>query len=289
VTPFTIAVHGGAGPAAADDDAQASMQGCRRAARAGFEVLKAGGSALDAVCAAAVVLEDDPIFNAGIGSCLNADGEVEMDASVMAGDGLRAGAVGAVRTVKNPVLLARAVMEKTSHVLLCAEGAQRFANEIGIPHIDPKELITERQVKRLAAHQQSGGTIGAVARDARGHLAAATSTGGMTGKRGGRLGDTPIIGAGTYADDEGGAASATGHGEVIIRAVMSKVAIDALRAGASAGRAASEALEAVKRVGGEAGIIVVDRLGATGFAFNTARMSRPWLDSAGGEGQGFGP
>lgn len=280
-----ILVHGGAGPVG-DDDGRAFTEGCLAAARAGYAVLQRGGSALDAVVAAAVVLEDDPLFNAGTGAVLNADGEVELDAAVMEGERLLAGAVAAVRTVKNPVLLAREVMARTEHVLLAGPGADAFAREAGFPEVAQETLITQRARARWqkALNERGapagGGTIGAVALDARGHVAAGTSTGGTVLKRVGRVGDSPLIGSGTYADDRGGAVSCTGHGEAMIRVVLAKHGREAMAA-------AEEALRTLDRVGGKGGLILVDPSGGLGFAFNTERMSRAWVHSDRGEGGGF--
>ncbi|MBX5484307.1 MAG: isoaspartyl peptidase/L-asparaginase [Myxococcaceae bacterium] len=290
-----IIVHGGAGPARSDDDAEAARQGCLLAARAGYAVLARGGSALDAVEEAVRTLEDDPQFNAGIGSCLTADGDVEMDASLMEGATLRAGAVALVRGVRNPIRLARCVMERTPHLFLAGEGAMRLAREQGLPILSPAELITPRalarwrEAKAKGAASPSGGTVGAVALDAHGHLAAATSTGGMNGKWSGRIGDTPVIGAGTYADDAGGAASATGHGEAILRVGLTRMVVAQLCAGAEAQSAAEVGLGALARIGGEGGVIVIDRSGRVGCAFNTARMSHAFIDATGAEGSGFLP
>ncbi len=292
---IAIVVHGGAGSSAAVDDADRAREGCLAAARRGYALLRQGASALDAVEAAATVLEDDPRFNAGTGSCLTRDGEVEMDACLMDGADLRVGAVALVRTMKNPIRLARAVMERTPHVLLAGEGASRLAGEAGLEQVSPSSLVTERSLRRWREHlakssppTTSGGTIGAVAIDARGHVAAATSTGGMTGKLPGRIGDTPIPGAGTYADDASGAASATGHGEMILRVTLTRVVCDRLGAGETAMAAASAGIRALERVQGSGGVIVVGRSGDIGWAFNTERMSRAWIDGAGAEGSAFG-
>lgn len=286
--PIAIMVHGGAGPVAPDDDPAEHARGCLEAARAGHQVLRQGGSALDAVEVAARVLEDNPLFNAGTGACLTAEGEVEADASLMDGSTLAAGAVTVVKGVKNPIRLARLVMEKTPHVLLAGEGALRLAREHGVELVDPQSLITPRARAKLKAfldkRQATGGnTIGAVALDQRGHVAAATSTGGTVGKRSGRVGDTPLIGCGTYADDLGGAVSATGQGEFIIKAVMSKCACDFLRAGRPAQEAANAALRELARAGGQGGLILVDRYGQLAFALNTERMSRASIDGSGRE------
>jgi L-asparaginase / beta-aspartyl-peptidase len=292
----SLIVHGGAGDLSDGDDPDGALAvaGCQAAARAGLAVLLGGGSALDAAVAAVVCLEDDPLFNAGTGSTLTIDGEVECDASLMAGDG-RAGAVACVRTVRNPVRLARLVMERTGHVLLVGVGAEEFAVECGIERLPPGALITERvrdQWRAALARRtasRSNGTVGCVARDGQGRVAAATSTGGMMMKRRGRVGDSPLIGAGTYADDLAGAASCTGAGEAFIKAVAAKAAVDAMRAGAAPDEAARQTLAQVRRTGGEGGIICVDRHGQVGFAFDSARMTRAWIDADGGEGSGFRP
>jgi beta-aspartyl-peptidase (threonine type) len=283
-----ILVHGGAGNLGPDDPASSGgdaprLAGVRAAAAIGWEVLARGGSALDAVEAAVRALEDEPTFNAGTGSCLTAAGEVELDASIMDGATLRCGAVAAVKDVQNPVTLARRVMERSEHVLLAGPGASAFAREVGIPACDNADLVTPRQRERwermrLAQATQPGhGTVGAVARDARGHLAAATSTGGMIMKRPGRVGDTPLIGCGTYADDALAAVSCTGHGERIIQLTLARHAADLVGRGLSAEAAAREAVRLLGvRVRGEGGLIVVSPRGEVGFAHNTPVMSRAW-------------
>jgi beta-aspartyl-peptidase (threonine type) len=224
-------------------------------------------------------LEDDERFNAGRGSALTRDGTVEMDAAIMSGEGLRLGAVAAVSGVRNPIELARRVLEDGAHALLVGAGAVDFAREAGIPLCAPDFHVTETARGDLArelarrAHATGGGTVGAVAVDAGGHVAAATSTGGMVGKRAGRVGDSPLPGAGTYADDEAGAASATGHGERIMQVALTKTAIDLLRAGRPAAQAARAALATLDRVAGHGGLIVVDKNGGVGAAFNTTSMS----------------
>lgn len=285
-----ILVHGGAGDLHPDDDPQPHIDGCMKAARAGHLVLQGGGSALDAVIAAVVALEDDPLFNAGTGSTLNLDGEVECDASVMTDD-LQAGAVGAVKGLKNPITVARLVMERTKHVLLVADGALRFAREHGITFVDPASMITDRARAKWsragqAAAPSSGGTVGAVARDGRGRVAAATSTGGTTRKLPGRLGDTPLIGCGTYAAPQG-AASCTGIGEAIIKTTLARWAVDRLGQGAEPMEVAQKAVAQLPVAGGDGGIILVDTQGRAGFAFNTRRMSRAIIDPAGRESGGF--
>ena len=290
---IALIVHGGAGDWSAEDgDGEALVGVCRAAARAGFEILRAGGSALDAATAAVVVLEDDPRFNAGTGSALTAEGEVECDASVMCGDG-RAGAVGALRDLKNPVCLARLVMERTPHVLLVGAGAAAFASECGLSALPAGALVTERMRDKWraalarASAAPSGGTVGCVARDAAGGLAAATSTGGVMLKRRGRVGDSAVVGAGTYADDGAGAVSCTGVGEAFIKAAAAKQAVEALRAGQSPAEAARQALAAVRRHGGSGGLIGVDAAGRVGLAFDTPRMAHAWIEAGGVEGAGF--
>ena len=277
-----IVVHGGAGERSPDGpEADAARAGCEAAARAGWAVLQAGGAALDAVQAAVLVLEDDPIFNAGRGSCLTRAGTVEMDAAIMSGAGLRAGAIGAVTGVRNPVALARSVLEDGEHVLLVGAGALAFAREQGLALVAPDHHVTDAAraaladvLRARATAPAGGGTVGAVARDAAGHVAAATSTGGMVGKRPGRVGDSPLPGSGTYADDEAGAASATGHGERIIQVGMARAAVDLLRSGVPAAEAAARAVALLgDRVGGRGGLIVVSRHGDVGAAFNTRSMA----------------
>jgi beta-aspartyl-peptidase (threonine type) len=288
----SIIVHGGAGDFGADDDPALCMEGCLKAARIGHQVLERGGSALDAVVAAVVALEDDPTFNAGLGSALNLRGEVETDASVMRGEDGGAGAVGCLTDVKNPVRLARRVMEKTPHVLLVAQGAREFALEQGVPLLAPGALVTERSrmkwQRQLDKRTPKGhGTVGAVAHDDAGHLAAATSTGGTMLKRPGRVGDTPLIGCGTFADDARGACSCTGLGEAIIKATLARQAVELLGP-RDPSQVASEAVEQLKRFGGDGGLILIDPKGRLGFAFNSQRMARAWVDAEGREGSGFG-
>ena len=268
-----IAVHGGAG-AEAPGERSVRGQGVERAAEAGWAVLAVGGHALDAVIAAVAVLEDDPLFNAGLGSVLTVEGVVEMDASVMTGDTLEAGAVGAVTGVCNPVRLARAVLVEGHEVFLVGEAAQQLARRHGLATCDPEALVTEEARRRWRERVAPGGeTVGAVALDAAGHLAAATSTGGVTGKRRGRLGDSAVIGAGTYADDALGAGSATGPGEAIIRLCLVRSALELLARGADASRAAAEALAILqRRLGAAAGIVLLDPRGDVGVAHTTESM-----------------
>jgi L-asparaginase / beta-aspartyl-peptidase len=278
-----IAVHGGAGmrkPDRPDDRHRAAL---RRALEAGRDVLAGGGSSLDAVCAAVVVLEDSPLFNAGRGSCLNADGEIEMDASVMEGDERRAGAVAAVRHIRNPVLAARTVMERTAHVLLAGDGAERLAKREGL-HFEPAAYF-ETAEKRDAwkrGPEKPHGTVGAVALDSDGHLAAATSTGGYNAKLPGRVGDSPLIGAGTCADDRACAISCTGLGEAFIRCTAAYDVVARMRyRGDSLAAAGRAVLANVKKLGGYGGLIAIDREGRVVMPFNTEGMHRGAIDRRG--------
>jgi beta-aspartyl-peptidase (threonine type) len=270
-TKRTLAVHGGAG-AWSEELRPLAMEGIERALDAGLDAF--GGGPLEACLAAVRFLEDDPIFNAGIGAALNADGFVELDAGVMEGRDLRAGAVAAVRDIRHPVDLARAVMDDGRHVLLVAEGASRFAEVLGVEKADPKLFIVERRRRQHAQWQRGeGDTVGAVAFED-GHVVAAVSTGGYTGKLPGRVGDSPIVGAGFYADDERGAAVCTGSGEGFIRLVIAKAVVDGMESasGAEAGAMALELLS--RRVEGKGGLITVDRHGFAAGGYNTDWM--PW-------------
>lgn len=275
--PLAIATHGGAGSAEAMTQRTA---GVRRAAGAGWRVLARGGSALDAVIEAVALMEDDPAFNAGRGSFLTTEGHVEMDASVMDGRDLRAGAVGMVRRVANPVRLARHVMDHGREVFLVGPPADRAARAAGLRMVRPADLVTPAAVRlwrRHASNEPPGETVGAVACDAAGHVAAATSTGGVPGKRSGRIGDSAVIGAGTYADDGVGAGSATGPGEAIIRLGLVRTALAAIAAGVPAQTAAARALALLRRrVGASAGVILVDAHGRIGIARTTAAMPAAW-------------
>lgn len=288
-----IVVHGGAGHLAPDDPAAPGdpdaprLRGVRSACEAGWRVLLAGGSALDAVEAAVRALEDDPAFNAGTGATLTAAGGVELDASIMDGETLRCGAVAAVGDVKNPISLARAVMDRSPHVLLAGPGASAFAREVGIPAFDGARLITPVQRARWEAAARAGappghGTVGAAARDLRGHLAAATSTGGTFLKHPGRVGDSALPGCGTFADDAAAAVSCTGHGERIIQVTLARAAADRVAAGATPGEAARAAIRVLgERVRGEGGLILVGPEGDPAFAYNTPWMSRAWVGAGG--------
>jgi beta-aspartyl-peptidase (threonine type) len=269
-----IAVHGGAGRESPDGRAP-RRAGLERAAAAGWAVLDRGGAALDAAVEAVAVLEDDPHFNAGLGSVLTEEGLVEMDASVMTGDTLGAGAVGAVSGVRNPVRVARAVLAEGREVLLVGDAAVALAARAGLALCDPGALVTEDARRRWRAREAaSGGTVGAVATDARGTVGAATSTGGVAGKRRGRVGDSAVIGAGTYADDRLGAGSATGPGEAIIRICLVRAALDAVGAGLDPAWVAQHALaDLERRLGAAAGLILIDRAGRVGIAHTTEAMA----------------
>jgi beta-aspartyl-peptidase (threonine type) len=274
---YAIVVHGGCGRWEGRD-ARAALRGVRAAVAAGRGVLAAGGSALDAVCAAVVVLEDDPLFNAGTGSTLNREGDAEMDASVMTGESLRCGAVAVIRRVRNPVLVARRVMEATPHVLLAGRGATAFARREGFRDYDPITPESRLRFRGALAGEAARGTVGAVARDADGRLAAATSTGGIALKLPGRVGDSPVPGAGNYAT-RFAAASATGRGELMLRHVVTKALCDRVAAGRSADRAA---LETVQRLpmerSGSVGVIVVDRAARVGVAIHgRGTMPHAWF------------
>ena len=264
----SIIVHGGAGPIK-DDSLASRLDGCKAAALAGWHVLDGGGTAVDAAEAAVVILEDNPLFNAGTGSTLNSLGQVEMDAGIMDGALLRAGAVAAVRGVKNPIKLARRVLEDGRHVLIAGEGASLFARAIGFPECDPAALIVESEKKRWDSKH---GTVGCVAFDCDGKLAAATSTGGIFNKLPGRVGDSPLIGCGTYAS-QFGAVSCTGFGEAIIRVGMAYNAVQLLRDGIDANGAAGMALNNLAELtGSTAGLILIDARGQVGFGRNTTHM-----------------
>jgi beta-aspartyl-peptidase (threonine type) len=276
---WALLVHGGAG-GAVGTDAPLRIEGVTRAAAAGAEVLRAGGSALDAVQGAVVLLEDDPAFNAGTGACLDEEGLITLDASIMEGAALRAGGVCALPPFRHPIAIARAVLEDGRHVLYAAEGAARFAVARGF-EASTREAMTSaaaraqwEAARRTEAPYGAQGTVGAVAFDVRGHVAAATSTGGIAGKRAGRVGDSPVPGAGTYADDEAGAASATGGGEGILRIGLTRGVVEALRRGTHPEQASREAIAHLRsRVQGNGGVIVVDRAGRLAWARGTASMA----------------
>src|SRR5881628_1587130 len=302
---FGLVIHGGAGTI---ERAKMTLEkernyraGLDRALAAGYDILKNGGSSLDATEAAVRVLEDDPHFNAGKGSVFTSAGTNEMDAAIMDGKTLAAGAVAALKHVKNPITLARLVMEKSGHVMLDGEGAEAFAKENGIELVDAKYFFTQerwdalQKMKAAEKHrtgragkaflitdQDRHGTVGAVALDQNGNLAAATSTGGTTNKRPGRVGDSPVIGAGTYANDATCAVSATGDGEYFIRAgVAHEVSALIEYRGMKLQEAAQMALDAVKKLGGAGGLIAIDKNREIALPFNTNGMYRGYVDPNG--------
>ncbi len=270
----SIIVHGGAGadPAEGRDELRA---GLRAAVLEGWRILTDDGSALDAVEAAVRQLEDHPRFNAGRGSVLTSAGTIEMDAAIMEGDRLRCGAVAAVSRVANPIALARRVMEHTPHVLLVGEGAHDFARAQELPECDPQSLVTERQLRRHSERAAAAmkGTVGAVALDRHGTVAAATSTGGMIGKLPGRVGDSALIGCGTYADSSLGGVSCTGDGEAIIRVVLARQALAHLKEADDPDYAAKVAVALLVEEGrGQGGLILLDWRGRVGDAHSTPLM-----------------
>jgi beta-aspartyl-peptidase (threonine type) len=280
----SLIVHGGAWTIP-EEAIPACKEGCRRALEAGWAILKDGGAAVDAVEAAIVVLEDDPVFDAGTGAHLNLDGRVELDAIVMDGANLQAGAVATLQRIKNPIRLARRVMDSCEHMMVVGEGAERFAVEQGMELCDPEELIVPRE--RAAwqhCHQGShdeehhvhqGGTVGAVALDHNGGLVAGTSTGGTCCKRVGRVGDSPLIGCGCYADVEAGGVSCTGWGEAIMKIVMAKTTVDLLRERIKQPQHAADAAIRLlaSRAKGTGGLILLNRDGQPATAFNTPNMA----------------
>ncbi len=295
---FAIAIHGGAGTLSrretSGDQEKLYLQGLSDALDAGFSLLEEGASSLDAVTAAVVSLEDNPLFNAGCGAVLTRDGAAELDASIMDGRTLGAGAVCGLRHIRNPVTLARRVMEQSPHVMLVGQGAEEFARTQGVDFVSNEYFrtdIRQRQLHRLlqgsaekendlVAH--SMGTVGAVALDSSGNVAAATSTGGMTGKRWGRVGDSPIIGAGTYASNAGCAVSATGHGEYFIRTVVAHdICAQMQYAKLSLAEAVRGTLARMKALGGNGGVIAIAPDGAIVLDFNSEGMFRGARSSAG--------
>lgn len=272
-----LIVHGGAGADPAEGPEELSA-GIREAVGAGWQVLSGGGTALDAVEAAVRRLEAHPRFNAGRGAVLTRDGGVELDASIMEGDRLRSGAVGAVTRTLHPVTLARRILEHGRHILLVAEGALAFAREQGLPECDPAELITDRQLKRWEAARH-GSTVGAVALDRHGTIAAATSSGGTPGKLPGRVGDSALIGCGTYAESALGGVSCTGSGEAIIRAVLARRSLEILKALDNPEHAVLVTIDVLTEEGrGDGGVILLDWRGRAAFAHSTPFMPVGWMN-----------
>jgi beta-aspartyl-peptidase (threonine type) len=305
VTDVVLGVHGGTGMDKKDITPELDRQyraALTEALKAGKTKLDAGGSSLDAVEAAIRLMEDNPLLNAGRGAVFTRDGRNELDASIMEGAMKRAGAVGGVQTIKNPISAARAVMEKSKHVLFVGRGAEVFATQQGLEIVDPSYFWTEMRWKAIqevwrkeaADRQQTQsaveaiakveyGTVGAVSRDAQGHLAAGTSTGGMTGKMPGRVGDSPIIGAGTYADNAAAAISCTGHGEYFIRYAVAHEIVAQMKHKNAAVEAAAEDVvnRQLKSAGGEGAVIALDRNGRFAAAFNSEGLYRGSITKAG--------
>ena len=280
-----LVVHGGAW-AMPDDVVEDHRRGVLNALRAGWEVLASGGTALKAVEEAVVLMEDDDTFDAALGSFLTADGKVQMDALIMDGATLRAGGVGCVERIRNPIRAARVILSESPHVYFVAKGAEEFVAGLGMKLIDNSELVIDRERARLAAAQAAAAagkrdltfaghdTVGAVALDCNGHLAAATSTGGTLNKTPGRVGDSSLIGCGCYADDQSGAVSCTGWGEPIMKLVLGKWAADRVANGSAPELAAREAIGYLNsRVSGHGGLILLDARGRYGIAHNTPRMA----------------
>ena len=273
---LTLIVHGGAGTLRQDIE-QAARDGVERALVRGWAILEAGRPAMDACEESIVELENDPVFDAGTGAHLNRDGNPQLDAILMDGATLQSGAAGAVERIRNPIRLARRILEKGQHSFLVGAGAEQFAVESGMPLCDPAELVTPFERQRWTARSaESGphGTVGAVAIDAAGNLCAGTSTGGTFFKHPGRVGDSPLIGCGCYADNEAAAVSCTGHGESIMKIVMAKTASDFVAAGYEAQAAADAAVKLLsRRTGGAGGLIIIDRAGRFGASFSTPHMT----------------
>lgn len=304
--PFAIVIHGGAGTILKENMSDSLEMAYKKvldeAVSKGYEILAQGGSSLDAVTATIIILEDSPLFNAGKGAVFTNDGKNELDASIMDGKSLAAGAVAGVTRVKNPILLARGIMEVSEHVMMIGDGAEQFASEIGIDLVDPSYFYTEARMQGLqkakereaitldhdgmavlASKDEKFGTVGCVALDKNGNIAAGTSTGGMTNKRYGRVGDAPIIGAGTYAENNVCGVSATGWGEFFIRGVVAyDIAALMKYKGLTLKDAAQEVIQKkVPDLGGDGGIIALDAEGNIVMAFNTAGMYRASIDKKG--------
>jgi len=292
---LSIIVHGGAWDIP-DTEINSHRKGIFNAVQAGWNVLTTGGTAIDAVEQAIRIMEDDPTFDAGYGSHLNLVGRVELDASIMSGKDLKCGAVAAVQRIRNPITLARKIMSESEHILFVGDGAERFAKEHGCILCKPEDLIVKREYERWqelklrkgyrtkdAFHKrkQSSDTVGAVALDKDGNICAGTSTGGTMNKYPGRIGDSPLIGCGTYADNEVGGVSTTGWGEAMIKVVMAKTIIDLMEAnGGDPQDAAKRGIEILHRkADGFGGVIVMNKYGDCGIAYNTPRMARGFMNS----------
>ena len=273
---IALIVHGGAWEIPINL-ADICSRGLDRALDRGWTILKNGGAAIEACEQAIIELEDEPVFDAGIGSHLNRDGRIQLDAILMDGSTLKSGAVVAVERIRNPIALARLVLEQSEHMLLAASGAEQFAREMDFPLCDSADLVTERERQRWSERSgklMSTGTVGAVALDAKGNLASGTSTGGTFYKYPGRIGDSPLIGCGCYADNPAGAISTTGHGESIMKVVLAKTANDLIASGASPQDAADRCIGVLtERTSGPGGLIALDGRGRIGVAFSTPNMA----------------
>jgi beta-aspartyl-peptidase (threonine type) len=291
---YALAIHGGAGAAPRDRFPRAHeahyRQALSKALEAGERVLRQDGTALDAVQASVMALEDDPLFNAGRGAVLCSDGSVELDAAIMRGTDLRAGAVAGLRHIRNPIELARRILEDSPHVFLTGAGAEGFADEQGFARVSDDYFVTVQRPgppasdPAASAHLDAPplGTVGAVARDSRGTLAAATSTGGIAGKRPGRIGDSPVLGAGTYADDHSCAVSTTGHGEWFLRTVQAyDIAARLVYGGSTLNDAVEAAIARLTHLRAPGGLIAVDSVGEIVMRFNTPAMFRACIQGGG--------
>jgi beta-aspartyl-peptidase (threonine type) len=286
----TLVVHGGAWEIP-PEDRQAHIDGCRGAAAAGWAILEAGGSALDAVEEAVRQMESDPTFDAGRGAFLNAAGVVELDAIIMDGRTLDLGAVAAIQHIQHPVSLARLVMTESKHAFLAGRGAEAFAREHDVPICPQEALLVGRELKRWRDLQEGGAlpdyftpqdTVGAVALDQAGNVAAATSTGGTPNKLPGRVGDSPLVGSGAYADNHSAAASATGLGEALMKIVISKTACDRIEMGQAPQPAAEAVMKLLtERTDGQGGIIILDRQGRYGIAHTTSYIAHAVVTEGG--------
>ncbi len=307
--PITLVIHGGAGTIKREnmtpEREKAYREGLNQALEAGYAVLESGGASLDAVIAAIKVMEDNPLFNAGKGAVFTNEGKNELDASIMDGSNLMAGSVAGVTTIKNPITAAYAVMTKSEHVMMAGKGAEKFAEEQGLEIVDPSyffDSIRWQQLQRVKGKDlgreannidpyikdRKYGTVGAVALDKNGNIAAGTSTGGMTNKKYGRIGDAPIIGAGTYANNATCGVSATGHGEYFIRLSVSRDIASLMEyKGMSLDEAASEVINVkLEKLGGDGGIVALDRQGNISMTFNSEGMYRGYIKKK-GEGKTF--
>jgi beta-aspartyl-peptidase (threonine type) len=303
---IAIALHGGAGTlmngSVTPEKEKEYHEKLSEALLAGFNVLNKGASSVDAVEASVRVMEDSPLFNAGKGSVFNSDGKNEMDAAIMNGKNLKAGAVAEVQTIRNPITAAKTVMERSQHVLLASHGAEKFAKECGLEIVDPSYFYDEERYRQwMATKDKDGnswagdtmplpsgksekkfGTVGAVALDVNGNLAAGTSTGGINNKKFGRVGDSPIIGAGTYANNKTCAISCTGEGEFFIRNVIAyDISCLMEYKNQSLDQAANEGIKKIAQLGGEGGLIALDHLGNIVTPFNTSSMFRGWINTRG--------